>query len=121
EVFQLQLAKAGNNQNKYEGKWNRTREGKYIFRLTDPDVSKLQPDGKKPSAEATVELPPGELDRLRMNYQEMQDAASKTLGDFVTIAEADSLLHKLRVGTPSSYQSSVPPTMLWNQWWVYML
>src|SRR5690349_15215641 len=45
EVFQLQLAKAGNNQNKYEGKWNRTREGKYIFRLTDPDVSKLQPDG----------------------------------------------------------------------------
>jgi hypothetical protein len=119
EVYQLQLAKTGPN--KYDGKWSRTREGKYIFRLTDPDVSSVQPDGRKPSAEAVVELPPGELERLRMNYQEMTEAASKTLGEFVTLSEADVILERLRPGYSPPYVTGMPPTTLWNQPWVYIL
>ena len=68
-----------------------------------------------------VELPPGELDRLRMNYQEMMDAAMKTGGEFVTLADADSLLEKIRPGNPVPYVLPVPPSTLWNQPWVYIL
>jgi len=121
DVHTIQLAKSGSSLNKYEGKWSRTREGRYIFRLTDPDVTKSQPDGKKPSAEATVELPPGELDRLRMNWQEMTEAASKTQGEFFTLANADEAIKKLRPGSVTPIASNMPPTLLWNQWWIFIV
>ena len=73
----------------------RTREGKYRFWLSTPDVSKQQPNGQKPSAEATVVQPPGELDRLRMNQQEMTQAAEATQGRFYTLATADRVLDEL--------------------------
>ena len=64
EIQTLSLAKLEGSFGTFEAQTSRAREGKYRFRLTTPDVSKQQPDGEKPSAEATVELPPGELDRL---------------------------------------------------------
>ena len=65
----------------FEDQWKQTREGKYKFRLFSPNVPTQE--GEKPSAEATVELPPGELDRLRMNQQEMTQAADQTQGRFL--------------------------------------
>lgn len=121
ELHTLQLTKSQGSANKYEGTWNRTREGKYTFRLTEPPVDAFQPDGKKPSAEATVELPPGELDRLRMNYQEMREASSKTRGEFFTLADANELLDRLPPGLTTPISSNLPPTLLWNQWWVFAL
>ncbi len=121
ETYTLQLSKEENSQNRYKGAWSRTREGKYTFRLVAPDVSKQQPDGTRPSAEATVELPPGELERLRMNYQDMQDAASKTRGEFFTVATANELLDKLPPGATTAITTNLPPTLLWNQWWVFAL
>ena len=50
------------------------------------------------NTEATVELPPGELDRLRMNQQEMTQAAEATQGRFYTLATADNLLDDLPAG-----------------------
>ena len=99
----------------------RTREGRYRFRLTTPDVSKQQPDGEKPSAEATVELPPGELDRLRMDQQEMTQAAEATQGRFYTLASADNLLEDLPPGFRVSLSTPRPPLLLWNHWFMFFL
>src|SRR5207237_827462 len=82
EVQTIQLAKLEGSWGTFEHLMTRTREGKYRFTLTNPDVSKLQPDGEKPSSEATVELPPGELDRLRMNQLELSQAAEASKGRF---------------------------------------
>ncbi len=117
----LRLAKVEGSWGTFEGIKDRTREGKYRFRLTNPDVSSTQPDGEKPTAEAVVELPPGELDRLRMDYQEMTKAAHGTNGEFYTLANADKLLEDIPRGSTVAISSQVPPTLLWNQWWVLVI
>lgn len=145
EVQTIQLAKLEGSWGTFEHVLGRTREGKYRFRLTAPDVSKFQPDGEKPSAEATVELPPGELDRLRMNQLELSEAAEATQGRFYTVMDADDLVSEL----PSGFQvavggsggsadggaaavehvpggrvslgSPMPAVKLWNQWWIFAI
>ncbi|MCS7045166.1 MAG: hypothetical protein NZO58_02295, partial [Gemmataceae bacterium] len=150
EVSTIQLSKLEGSWGTFEYTLNRTREGKYRFRLFSPDVSKLQPDGEKPSAEATVELPPGELDQLRMNYQELEAAAAQTQGRFYTIVNANELLDDLQsagrwsvsaaAALPAgggeaeapafvgghgelrpSLGSPLPAIKLWNQWWVFAI
>ena len=121
EKSTIQLGKVEGSWGTYEGIWDRTREGKYRFRLTNPDVSATQPDGEKPTAEAIVELPPGELDKLRMDYQEMMRAADSTQGKFYTLANADNVLEDVPPGSRVAISSQVPPTLLWNQWWVFVL
>ena len=123
ESHSIQLEKVANSWGTFKGVWNRTRDGKYRFRLTDPDVSESQPDKEKPSAEAIVELPPGELDpaRLRMNYEELMEAAAATQGEFYTLATADQVLDKLPPSYRIALSSNMPPTLLWNQWWVFAL
>jgi hypothetical protein len=121
EVQTVQLAKLEGSWGTFEHQLNRTREGKYTFRLMTPDVSKLQPDGEKPSAEAQVELPPGELDRLRMNETEMSAAAEATQGRFYTITNADALLEELPSGYRVSMAAPMPPIRLWNHWLAFAL
>ena len=120
-VETITLAKVEGSWGTYEGTLNRTRDGKYRIRLTNPDVSATQPDGEKPSAEAIVELPPGELDNLRMNYQEMQQAAFKTRGQFHSLATADDILNELPPGQTVEIKSNRAPTLLWNQWWAFLI
>ncbi|MSU76519.1 MAG: VWA domain-containing protein [Gemmataceae bacterium] len=121
EVHQLQLTKIPNSHGTYEGKWTRTREGKYIFRLTHPDVSGSQPDKEKPSATAVVLLPPGELDNLRLNYQDMIAASESTNGGFYTLANANKLLEEIPPGEGNPVSAQVPPTLIWNQWWMFVI
>ncbi|MCI0684284.1 MAG: VWA domain-containing protein [Gemmataceae bacterium] len=144
EVQTIQLAKLEGSWGTFEHVLGRTREGKYRFRLMAPDVSKFQPDGEKPSAEATVELPPGELDRLRMNQLEMTQAAEATQGKFFSVTDADDLVSELpsgfqiAVGSGASASSSggvaefqpggrvslgspMPAVKLWNQWWIFAI
>ena len=117
----IELAKSEGSWGTYQGTWDQTREGKLRFRLTEPNVSATQPDGENPSAEAIVELPPGELDKLRMDYQEMTKAAAVTNGEFFTLANADKVLEVIPQGGRTLFSSPVPPTLLWNQWWVLVL
>jgi uncharacterized membrane protein len=121
EVQTIQLGKLEGSWGTFEHILSRTREGKYRFRLITPDVSKLQPDGEKPSAEATVELPPGELDRLRMNQLELSQAAEATQGQFYTIVDADQLLEDLPSGYRVSLSAPMPPIKLWNKWWLFAI
>ncbi len=120
-VSQLTLAKVEGSWGTYEGKTPPVREGKYRIRLTNPDVTKTQPDGERPSAEAIVELPPGELDKLRMNQPEMIGAAETTQGKFYTLARADEMLDEMQPSVGPSLDPQVPPTLLWNQWWVFAI
>lgn len=119
ELHTLELAKEDRSWATFEGQWKAGREGKYRFRLSKPDVSALQPDKKQPSAEAVVELPPGELDKLRLNYQELQQAADSTNGKFYTLAKADNLLEDIPVGPTIDIELNVPPTSLWNHYLVF--
>jgi hypothetical protein len=121
EVQTLQLAKVEESWGTYEGALNRTREGKYRFRLISPDVSATQPDGEKPSAEAQVELPPGELDRLRMNEQELRQAGEATQGGFYNLVSAEQALEDVPPGVRVSLSAPTPPLLLWNQWFVFAL
>jgi hypothetical protein len=105
----------------YEGTLNRTREGKYRMRLLSPDVRKTQPDGEQPSADALVELPPGELDRLRMNAQELSQAADVSQGRFYTLATADRVLDELPAGSRVTFATPQPPLVLWNHTIVFVL
>jgi uncharacterized membrane protein len=117
----IELAKSEGSRRTYTGTWDQTREGKLRFRLTHPDVSSFQPDGDRPSAEAIIESPPGELDKLRMDYQEMTKAAATSNGRFFTLANADKVLEVIPPGVYPLISSPVPPTLLWNQWWVFVL
>jgi hypothetical protein len=117
----LTLSKVEGSWGTYEGTLTRARDGKYTIRLTNPDVSATQPDGEKPRAEAVVELPPGELDNVRMNEKEMQQAAHKTGGQFHTLSSADEVLTELPKGESTVVKSGLPPTLLWNQWWVFVI
>lgn len=110
----LNLKKVKGSLTSYEGLLTQTREGKYHFWLSSPDVSKEDPSGQKPSADARVDRPPGELDRLRMNQEEMTTAGEATRGKFYNIADANSLLDDLPTGVRVSLNASRPPYLLWN-------
>ena len=114
EPLTLKLSKMENSWSNFEGVLNKTREGKYHFWLSSPDVSKEDPGGQKPSADARVELPPGELDRLRMNQEEMTLAAEASRGRFYTLVNANDLLQELPAGVRPSLSTSSPPWLLWN-------
>ena len=131
EITTLQLAKVeGKPWATYEGILTQTREGEFRFWLSNPDVSKQQPNGKKPSATATVVRPPGETDRLRFNRNELVQAAAasrskeelaagrKEMG-FYTVATADQVLEDLSLDTVAATgqvmpYSPRPPWPVWN-------
>ena len=121
EIQNLQLAKVEGSWATYEGLLVRTREGKYKFTLTAPDVSKQQPSGERPSAEAVVVPPPGELDRLRMNLEELKQAAGATEGRFYTLASADNVLEELPSGVRVVMNTPRPPQALWNHVLAFLL
>lgn len=117
----LNLKKVKGSLTSYEGLLTQTREGKYHFWLSSPDVSKEDPSGQKPSADARVDRPPGELDRLRMNQEEMTLAAEATRGKFYNIADANTLLDELPAGVRVSLNASRPPCLLWNHMLMFAL
>ncbi len=121
EIQTLQLAKAEGSWATYEGLLVRTREGKYKFTLVTPDVSKQQPSGERPSAEGVVIPPPGELDRLRMNVEELKQAAEATEGKFYTLAAADRVLEELPSGVRVVINTPRPPQPLWNHFLAFLL
>jgi uncharacterized membrane protein len=119
EIQTVKLSKLEGSLDTYEFTMNRTQEGKYRFRLVQPDVSKIQ--NETPSADAVVETPPGELDKLRMNYQDMTQAADATAGRFYTLLNAEQLLDELPSPARLSLNSPRPPILLWNHWLLFLL
>jgi hypothetical protein len=116
ETQTLQLAKMKGSRATYEALLTRTPEGEYKFWLASPKV-----DGTRPLVESRVLPPPGEMDLLRMNRTEMEQAARESHGKFYTLAEADSLLDDLPSGTRVALNQPRPPWLLWNQPGLFLL
>ena len=67
-------------------------------------------------------LTPDELaDQLRMNQQELTQAAEATHGRFYTLASADRVLDDLPAGTRVALNTPRPPLLLWNHWLCFLL
>jgi hypothetical protein len=105
----LKLAKVDGSRATYEATVTRTPEGEYLFTLKAPMVPH-----SKPTAECRVLAPPGEMDQLRMNRDDMEHAALETHGQFYTLANADRLLDELPPGTRVTLNAAAPPVLLWN-------
>ena len=112
----LRLSKVEGSRATYENLITRTPEGEYRFWLNSP----LVPD-PKPRAESRVLPPPGEMEQLRMNQQDLERAAEETHGKFYSLADADHLVADLPAGTRITVNTPQPPSLLWNHAAVYAL
>ncbi|MFO0965517.1 MAG: VWA domain-containing protein [Gemmataceae bacterium] len=121
EPLQVMLSKVGGSLATYEATLPKARAGKYNFKLYTPDVRKLQPDGERPSAEATVVMPPQELEDLRLNRAELLDAAQKTRGKLYTLGDVDRLLEELPEPERPNLGSTMSRQKIWNHWLVFAL
>jgi uncharacterized membrane protein len=116
ETQTQQLAKLKGSRATFETLLTRTPEGEYKFWLASPTV-----DGPKPQVEGRVLPPPGELDRLRMNQSEMEQAARESRGKFYSLADADNLLDDLPSGTRVTLNQPRPPWPIWNHALMFLL
>jgi hypothetical protein len=111
ETQTLRLARVEGSRATYEGYLTRTPEGDYRFQLAAPSV----PAEQRPQAQARVQPPPGEMDRLSMNQRDLEQAARATQGRFYTLSDANHLLDDLPAGTRVSVETPQPPQKLWNR------
>jgi hypothetical protein len=91
----------------YELTLDNLQEGSYRFWLSSPLVS------PRPTAECQVLGPPGEQDRLVMDRQELQAAASISGGRSYTLEDSDKLLAELPWGKEVS-RGPVQELSLWD-------
>jgi hypothetical protein len=116
EVQTIKLAKKDDGSRAtYEATMTRTPEGEYLFMLSAP-TSPIS----KPTAECRVLAPPGEMELLRMNREDMERAALETHGHFYTLANADRLLDELPPGTRVTLNAAAPPALLWNNAFMFL-
>ena len=108
DVSTIQLAKLDRSRATYEATLTKTPEGEYKFWLTSPAAT------PKPHAEGKVLAPPGEMEHLRMAASDMKRAAEETRGEFYTLANAESLVDKLPVGSRVTLNAPGPPWLVWN-------
>ena len=109
ETETLQLVPRAGTRATYEALLTRTPEGTYTFSLTDPP-----PTGPRPTAEATVLPPPGELDRIQLNEQDLRRAAKESRGAYYSLDAATTLPDDLPGGTHVALDQPVPPLSLWD-------
>jgi len=116
EPVTLRLSKLEGSRAIYEGQLNRTPEGDYHFVLGSPVV----PD-PKPHADARVLPPPGEMEQLRMNRQDMERAAEATHGRFYTLGDVEHLIDDVPAGSRLAHHVPQPPRQLWNHFLMFAL
>lgn len=109
ETQTLTLSRTKSSRANFETLLTRTPDGDYKFSLVSPTV-----DGPRPTVENRVLPPPGELDRLRMNQSELEQAARESRGKFYTLADAHRLIGDLPSGTRITLNQPRPPWPLWN-------
>jgi hypothetical protein len=74
-------------------------------------------EGVAPSADFRVVAPPGEFERIEMDAVALRRATERTGGRFYTFDTAGRLLRDLPQGRQVPVES-LPPTPLWNHWFV---
>ena len=89
-------------------------DGKYHAWIASPTL-----EGQAPSADFLVVAPPGELERVQVDAEELKRAADETRGRFYRLGQADRLLDDLPPGHQVPIES-LPPQVLWNRWWLLL-
>jgi hypothetical protein len=105
----IQLAPREGTRATFEALVTRTPEGDYTFTLNTP-----LPVGSPPRADARVLPPPGELDRIQLNEQDLQRAARESRGAYYPLDRADRLPEELPSGPRVALDQPVAPLSLWN-------
>jgi hypothetical protein len=111
----LKLSKLDGSRATFESIVTQTPEGEYRFWLSEPTAK------PRPEAACKVLAPPGELERLRMNQAEMEQAARLTQGKFYTLATAKKLPDELPSGHRVSVSASGQPFIMWNSVVLFLL
>jgi hypothetical protein len=115
ETRSVKLSKLEGSRGTYEAVLTQTPEGDYRFWLAEPSAR------PRPQIESKVLAPPGEMERLRMNQAEMEQAARDTQGKFYNLATADRLLDELPTGHRVPVNAPGPPFLLWNSVFAFIL
>jgi hypothetical protein len=115
ETRSVKLTKLENTRGTFEGVLTKTPEGEYRFWLSEPATR------PRPQVEAKVLAPPGEMERLRMNQAEMEQAARDTQGKFYTLATAEKLFNELPTGNRVAVSTSSRPYLVWNSVLLFVL
>jgi Aerotolerance regulator N-terminal/von Willebrand factor type A domain len=105
----IQLAPREGTRATYEALVTRTPEGDYSFTLVSPNSA-----GSRPKAEARVLPPPGELDRIQLNEQDLQRAARESHGLYYSLDRADQIPEELPAGPRVALDQPCEPLSLWN-------
>ena len=108
ETRSVKLSKLEGSRGTYEAVLTQTPEGDYRFWLAEPSAR------PRPQVECKVLAPPGEMERLRMNQAEMEQAARDTAGKFYNLATAEHLFDELPTGNRVSVNAAGPPYLVWN-------
>jgi hypothetical protein len=108
----ISLQRNATNRGVFEGVFNDAMDGRYHAWIAAPTF-----EGKAPSADFLVVAPPGELERVQMNADELKRAADETRGRFYRINEVERLFGDLPPGRQVPIES-LPPEVLWNKWWL---
>lgn len=108
----IQLQRNATNRGIFEATKSDAVDGKYHAWMAAPTL-----EGKAPAADFLVVAPPGEFERVQMDAAELKRAADETRGRFYRASTVDRLLDDLPPGHQVPIET-LPPKVLWNQWWL---
>lgn len=114
QMQRINLRRSVAGQAVFQATLPRPSVGEYHAWLAVPTV-----EGVAPSVDFRVAAPPGEFERIEMDAVALRRAAERTGGRFYTFETADRLLRDLPQGRQVPVES-LPPTPLWNRWFVLL-
>ncbi len=109
---QIKLQRNPTSRGIFEATLTDTTDGKYHAWIAAPTL-----EGRAPSADFVIVAPPGEMERVQMDAQELARAAEETRGRFYRLADIARLQDDLPPGRQVPIEA-LPPEVLWNRWWV---
>jgi hypothetical protein len=112
QLQRIKLHRSAEGQALFQASLPRPSVGDYHAWLAVPTL-----EGVAPSADFRVVAPPGEFERIEMDAVALRRATERTGGRFYTFDTAGRLLRDLPQGRQVPVES-LPPTPLWNHWFV---
>jgi len=108
----IKLQRSASSRGVFETLLPNMADGRYHTWLAAPTL-----EGKAPSSDFLVVAPPGEFERVQMDAAELTRAAEETRGRFYRLDQTGKLVDDLPPGKQVPIES-LPPIVLWNQWWM---
>jgi hypothetical protein len=110
----ISLVRNATNRGVFEGTFNDAMDGRYHAWLASPTL-----EGKAPATDFLVVAPPGELEYVQMDADELKRTAAETRGRFYRINDVEKLFGDLPPGRQVPIET-LPPEVLWNKWWLLL-